>query len=266
MQGLIFSIKRYSINDGPGIRLTFFMKGCPLSCWWCHNPEGISPDPESVTLTRKVGESEFSENEKVGRYYSVEDILEILEKERIFFQQSKGGVTFSGGEPMMQPDFLFDALKACRAKGYHTAVDTSGYASRENYRMIMPYTDLFLFDIKHLDDSRHIEYTGVSNIGILDNLRMILKSGKEVMVRIPVIPGRNDDNENLSKLKDFLSSLKNDNLKKISLLPYHRIGASKYKKFNISDRMNDTVHPSPERMRELKEFFAGTGIKVKIGG
>jgi len=266
MQGLIFSIKRYSINDGPGIRVTFFLKGCPLSCWWCHNPEGILPDRESVIRTRKVGESEFSENEEVGRYYSVENILEILDKDRIFFQQSNGGVTFSGGEPMMQSDFLLDALKACKANGYHTAVDTSGYASSENFKMIMPFTDLFLFDIKHLDDSMHIEYTGVSNIGILENLGMILKSGKEVMVRIPVIPGRNDDTPHLSELKDFLSVLRNDNLKKISLLPYHRIGVAKYKKFNIPYRMNNTEQPSPERMRELKEFFSGTGIKVKIGG
>ena len=224
------------------------------------------PDRESVIRTRKVGESEFSENEEVGRYYSVENILEILDKDRIFFQQSNGGVTFSGGEPMMQSDFLLDALKACKANGYHTAVDTSGYTSSENFKMIMPFTDLFLFDIKHLDDSMHIEYTGVSNIGILENLGMILKSGKEVMVRIPVIPGRNDDIAHLSELKDFLSVLKNDNLKKISLLPYHRIGIAKYKKFNIPYRMNTTEQPSPERMRELKEFFSGTGIKVKIGG
>ena len=266
MQGLIFSIKRYSINDGPGIRVTFFMKGCPLSCWWCHNPEGISPDRELVTRTRKVGEKEFSSNETVGKYYSVENILEILDKDRIFFQQSNGGVTFSGGEPMMQFEFLLEALKACKANGYHTAVDTSGFASNENYKAIIPFTDLFLFDIKHLDDSKHIEYTGVSNIGILGNLSMILKTGKEVMVRVPVIPGKNDDIAHLSKLKEVLSALKNDNLKKICLLPYHRIGVSKYKKFNIPYRMNDTEQPSAERMRELKEFFSETGIKVKIGG
>ena len=224
------------------------------------------PDRESVIRTRKVGESEFSENEEVGRYYSVENILEILDKDRIFFQQSNGGVTFSGGEPMMQSDFLLDALKACKANGYHTAVDTSGYTSSENFKMIMPFTDLFLFDIKHLDDSLHIEYTGVSNIGIFENLGMILKSGKEVMVRIPVIPGRNDDNAHLSKLKGFLSAVKNDNLKKISLLPYHRIGVAKYKKFNIPYRMNNTEQPSPERMRKLKAFFEETGIKIKIGG
>jgi pyruvate formate lyase activating enzyme len=242
------------------------MKGCPLSCWWCHNPEGISPDREMIVQTRRVGEMEFSGNEEVGIYYSVSDILTILDKERIFFQQSQGGVTFSGGEPMMQFEFLLEALKVCKANGYQTAVDTSGYSSPENYEAVMPFTDLFLFDIKHLDNSKHLEYTGVSNFGILDNLRMILKNGKDIMVRIPVIPGINDDQGNLTDLRNLIAELKCKNLKKINLLPFHRIGKSKYKKFNLPYRMNDTEQPSTERMRELKDFFEGTGIKVKIGG
>ncbi len=266
MQGLIFSVKRYSIHDGPGIRVTFFMKGCPLSCWWCHNPEGISPGIETTVNTRRVGEKEFRENETVGKYYSVDDIIEILEKDRIFIQQSRGGVTFSGGEPMMQSEFLLEVLKACKSKGYHTAIDTSGYASPERYQEVVPFTDLFLFDIKHLDASSHLEYTGVSNTGILENLRMILKIGKDLMIRIPVIPGKNDDQKNLTDIRELLSSLKCENLRKINLLPFHRIGKSKYKKFNLPYRMNDTEQPSQERMKELKEFFAETGIKVKIGG
>jgi pyruvate formate lyase activating enzyme len=266
MQGLIFSVKRYSIHDGPGIRVTFFMKGCPLSCWWCHNPEGISPDREVVVQTRRVGEKEFSFNEEVGKYYSVDDLLGILEKDRIFLQQSHGGVTFSGGEPLMQAEFLLEALEACKANGYHTTVDTSGYASAESYKKIMPSTDLFLFDVKHLDASRHQEYTGTLNTGIVDNLRMIIKCGKNVMVRIPVIPGKNDDRENLIAVRELLGSLKCENLRKINLLPFHRTGKAKYKKFNLPYRMNDTEQPSQERMMELKEFFAETGIKVKIGG
>ncbi len=153
MQGLIFSVKRYSIHDGPGIRVTFFMKGCPLSCWWCHNPEGISPAREKVNQTRKVGGKEFSETEEVGKYYSVENIIEILEKDRIFLEQSGGGVTFSGGEPLMQNEFLKKHWKPAEVQGFHTAVDTSGYSSAGNFKAIMPLTDLFLFDIKHLDDS-----------------------------------------------------------------------------------------------------------------
>jgi len=266
MQGLLFSIKRYSIHDGPGIRVTFFMKGCPLSCWWCHNPEGISSEKQSVEQTRRVGEKDFSGMEEVGKYYSVDDLLEIVDKDRIFLQQSNGGVTFSGGEPMLQAEFLFEALKTCKENGYHTAVDTSGYASPESYIKIIPFTDLFLFDIKHLNPARHIEFTGVSNIGIMDNLNLVVSSGKDVMVRIPVIPGKNDDPENLTAVRDLLTRLKCENLRMINLLPFHRIGKAKYSKFNLPYRMNDTEQPSPGRMKELKEFFGETGIKVKIGG
>jgi pyruvate formate lyase activating enzyme len=266
MKGLIFSVKRYSIHDGPGIRVTFFMKGCPLSCWWCHNPEGISPFSEKVIRTDKVGEREFSTSEEVGKYYTVENILEILEKERVFFNQSKGGATFSGGEPMLQYEFLLEALKACKANGYHTAVDTSGYSSAENYKSIIPFTDLFLFDIKHLDEARHIEYTGVSNIGILDNYRLLLESGKDIMVRVPVIPGINDDPYYMEKLKKFLISTKTKSIKKINLLPFHKIGSSKYKRFNLPYRMEGIEPPAKEKMQELKELFCETGVKVKVGG
>ena len=266
MKGLIFSIKRYSIHDGPGIRVTVFMKGCPLNCSWCHNPEGISPFPETVLQTNRVGDREFSSNVEAGKYYTVDDILEILDKERVFINQSKGGVTFSGGEPMLQAEFLREALMACKGKGYHTAVDTSGYSSIDNYSSIIPFTDLFLFDIKHLDEARHIESTGVSNISILDNYRQLLASGKDIMVRIPVIPGFNDDPEYLERLKHFLITTKTSSLKKINLLPYHKIGSSKYKRFNIPYRMGDVETPSGEKMQMMKELFLETGVKVKIGG
>jgi pyruvate formate lyase activating enzyme len=266
MKGLIFSVKRYSIHDGPGIRVTFFMKGCPLSCWWCHNPEGISPDPESVKQIEKVGEMEFSVTEQAGKYYSPDDILGILDKEKIFIEESKGGVTFSGGEPMLQPEFLIETLRKCKSAGYHTAVDTSGYSQPENYNSIIPFTDLFLFDIKHLDDSKHLIYTGVSNELIINNLRLLIESGKDIMIRIPVIPGINDDREHLESIRDFILKSKSRNLKKINLLPYHKIGASKYRKFKIPYHMNGVEPPSPARMKELKDFFSETGIKTKIGG
>jgi len=266
MKGLIFSAKRYSIHDGPGIRVTFFMKGCPLSCWWCHNPEGLSPFPEIVVMTVKVGEKEFEKKEEVGIYYSVSDILNILEKERIFITHSEGGVTFSGGEPMMQHEFLLEALKACKENEYHTTVDTSGYSSPENFKAIIPFTDLFLFDLKHLYDAKHYEYTGVSGAVIIDNLKMILESKSQVMIRIPVVPGFNDDHDHLERLKVFINKHKTRNLKKISLLPFHKIGSSKYRRFNLPYRMKDVQQPSSERMRELKEFFSETGVKVKIGG
>jgi pyruvate formate lyase activating enzyme len=266
MEGLIFSVKRYSIHDGPGIRVTFFMKGCPLSCKWCHNPEGISPFSESVTQTNRVGDREFSREEMAGKLFTTGKIIEILEKERVFINQSKGGVTFSGGEPMLQAEFLLEALKACKTNGYHTAIDTSGYATSESYKSIMQYTDLFLFDIKHLDEAKHIESTGVSNSGILDNYRLLLKSGSDIMVRIPVIPGFNDDHDHLEKLKDFIMSTKTRSLKMINLLPYHKIGSSKYKRFNLPYRMGNVEPPSNAEMHNMKELFMETGVKVKIGG
>jgi pyruvate formate lyase activating enzyme len=266
MKGLIFSVKRYSIHDGPGIRVTFFMKGCPLKCNWCHNPEGISPLPGSVVRTDRIGEREFSRKEEAGKYFTIENILEILERERVFFNQSKGGVTFSGGEPMLQFEFLLEALKACKENGYHTAVDTSGYSSGENFKSIIPFTDLFLFDIKHLDEGKHIESTAVTNSGILDNFRLLTECGKDIMVRVPIIPGFNDDPDHLERLKKFLLATKSASVKKINLLPFHKIGASKYKRFNMPYKMGNTEPPDRERMQKMKEFFMETGIKVKIGG
>jgi pyruvate formate lyase activating enzyme len=266
MKGLFFSVKKYSVHDGPGIRVTFFMKGCPMSCLWCHNPEGISPFPQAVVQTRKIGLMEFSQTEDAGKYYSVEDVLDILEEETVFIKQSGGGVTFSGGEPMLQHEFLLEALKACKSKGFNTTVDTSGYSPAENFRSIIPFTDLFLFDIKHLDDKKHTEFTGVSNKQIMENYRLLLGSCNSIIIRIPVIPGYNDDPEHLEKLKQLLSETKNETVKKICLLPFHKTGSSKYKKLNIPYRMINVKPPSTERMKELKHFFSETGIKVKIGG
>jgi pyruvate formate lyase activating enzyme len=266
MKGLIFSIKRYSIHDGPGIRVTFFMKGCPMNCLWCHNPEGIAPYQQTVMRTNRVGEKEFRRNEEAGKYYTIREILEIIYKEKVFINQSNGGVTFSGGEPMLQFEFLIEVLKACKENGYNTAVDTSGYSSEEKFRSIIPFTDLFLFDIKHLDEKKHLEFTGVSNAGILDNYRLLLKNGKNVMLRIPIIPGFNDDPDHLERLRYFIKTTKNDSLKKINLLPYHKTGSSKYRKFNIPYRMGNTEPPDKLKMQQMKEHFMETGVKVKIGG
>jgi pyruvate formate lyase activating enzyme len=266
MKGLIFNIKRYAIHDGPGIRVTFFMKGCPLSCWWCHNPEGISPDPEEITQIDRVGSMEFSKKEIAGRYIEVEEVISILEKERIFIEKSKGGVTFSGGEPMMQFDFLLEALRECYNYGFHTAVDTSGHFPQARLKAILPYTNLFLFDLKHLDQGRHSHFTGVSNTAILSNLQKIAESGAEIMLRIPVIPGINDDDEHLVIMKEYINSIKGKSIRIINLLPYHKSGTVKYRKFNRENKMESVAPPSQQRMQHLKEFFSDTGIKVKIGG
>lgn len=266
MKGLIFSVKKYAIHDGPGIRITFFLKGCSLSCWWCHNPEGISPLPGEAEQIDRIGEKEFKRREIAGKYYSVEDILSILETDRIFLEESGGGVTFSGGEPLNQPEFLIEALKACKMRGYHTTVDTSGFSMPENYRKILPFTDLFLFDIKHLDNKAHIKFTGVPNELILENFRMIARSGKEIMVRFPVIPGLNDDAVNLEMIRDLILGNNDANIKKLCLLPYHRIGATKYDRFNLPYKMNGIEPPSVNRMNDLKEYFKNAGISTKVGG
>lgn len=266
MKGLIFSIKRFTVHDGPGIRVTVFMKGCPLSCKWCHNPEGILPQPETVLREYRIGERKFSMNEEAGKYYSTGDITDILERERVFISQSKGGITFSGGEPMMQFEFLLDAVKACKSAGYHTAIDTSGYSPAENFRSIIPYTDLFLYDIKHLDDEKHVEATGVSNSGILENYKLLLEIAGDVVLRIPVIPGFNDDIDHIERLKQFIISTRTGSLKGINLLPYHKIGSSKYRKFNLPYRMDGVAPPSGKQMQDMKKHFLPTGVKVKVGG
>lgn len=266
MKGLIFNIKRYAIHDGPGIRVTFFLKGCPLSCWWCHNPEGISRDIQEVERVDRIGDKEFTLKETVGKYYTSPELLDIAKKDMVFIEESGGGVTFSGGEPLLQHDFLAEALSVFIKEGIHTSVDTSGYASRSIIDKIIPITDLFLFDIKHLDPEKHKKYTGVSNDLILDNYKHILKKGKKVIIRIPLIPGFNDDEGQLNALRDFVAAQEGTNVQRVDLLPYHRIGSSKYKKFKMEYRMQDVEQPSTERMNELRDFFALSGVNVKIGG
>jgi pyruvate formate lyase activating enzyme len=266
MKGLIFSIKRYSIHDGPGIRVTFFMKGCPLSCKWCHNPEGILPQQESVVNSYRVGAREFCRNEEAGKHYSVEEIIALLERDRVFMDQSNGGVTFSGGEPMFQFAFLYNVIKSCKELGYHTTIDTSGYSPAENFKTIIPFTDLFLFDLKHLDDRKHLEATGVSNTLIIGNYELLLKNAREVALRIPIIPGFNDDQDHIERLIKYIITTKTDSLKMINLLPFHKIGSSKYPRLNLPYRMGGVEPPSKTDMQELKNHFLGIGVKVKIGG
>ena len=266
MKGLIFSIRRYAIHDGPGIRITIFMKGCPLNCMWCHNPEGILPWQESIVNTVRVGETEFCKNEDAGKYYSTEDILAVLERDRVFMDQSKGGITFSGGEPLLQFDFLFKTIKACKERGYHTAIDTSGYSSPENFKSLIPYTDLFLFDIKHLDEKKHIEATGVSNSLILENYKLLVENATAVSLRIPVIPGFNDNPDHIEKLLQYIRSTKTDKLQKINLLPFHKTGSSKYRRLNLPYMMDGVEPPAGQEMEKLKNRFLSAGIRVKIGG
>lgn len=189
MGGVVFDIKRFAVHDGPGIRTTVFLKGCPLRCRWCHNPESLEASPCELPKTYHIGTSTFTEMETVGREMSVEELMRELRKEKVFMDESGGGVTFSGGEPLFQPAFLKEMLMACKAEGMHTVVDTSGYAASTVLDSILPFTDLFLFDLKIIDTEIHSHWTGVGNSIILANFDRLISAGARVRVRIPLIPG-----------------------------------------------------------------------------
>jgi pyruvate formate lyase activating enzyme len=263
MKGLIFNIKRYAIHDGPGIRVTFFMKGCPLDCWWCHNPEGKSPLKRQVEKVDRIGERVFRSSALVGREYTPREIVEMAERDRIFMDQSGGGVTFSGGEPLMQEEFLHKALALLTGTGINTAVDTSGYVKPESLRHIINVTSLFLYDIKHIDAEEHIKYTGVTNELIISNLDMLLDHGAEVILRIPVIPGVTTGEGYIEKLRGFIERRKSENLREINLLPYHKTGSSKYTRFGLPDRMEGVGALSNGYLDEYVEILRLTGIPVK---
>ena len=265
MKALIFDIKRFAIHDGPGIRTTLFFKGCPLDCPWCHNPESRSNSIDNYNHSDKVGSRTFISNRTIGKYYSVDELLDEIIKDDIFYEKSNGGITCSGGEPMVQSDFLEGFLKRCTEIGIHTALDTSGYAEQEVFMKIAPFVDLFLFDIKHLDKDIHKNYTGVSNTLILENFDWIINSGYNLIARIPVIPDISDDLKYIKGLKDYLDKRKSINFNEIHVLPYHHIGCGKYDTFNIESH-HSFNEPSNELVEEIAVIFRKSGFKTKIGG
>jgi pyruvate formate lyase activating enzyme len=261
--GTIFDIKRYAIQDGPGIRTTVFLKGCPLNCWWCHNPEGICPDVETRERRAVNGNGE-SRPETIGRVVSVSELLAEIERDVIFHDQSGGGVSFSGGEPLMQPEFLREMLAACREREIHTAVDTSGYAEPEVFESVLDLVDLFLFDLKVMDEALHLEYTGVSNRCILENLRRLDEIGKNVILRFPVIPRLTLTSKNIAEMENFLKASRS--LRRLSLLPYHGTAEGKYRRWGLTNPMAGVKSPSTEEMMELRARFEQLGLEVSIGG
>lgn len=300
VKGIIFDIKRYAIHDGPGIRTTVFFKGCPLHCWWCHNPEGVILEPELIFKKNRcikdctecisyckrgalssVGQYISINREKcnlcsecihvcpsgaleiIGKEMSVREVMEEIEKEIIFYDESGGGVTFSGGEPLMQPEFLSALLKECKERNIHIAMDTCGYAPSEIINRISDKVDFFLYDIKMMDAKKHQEYTGMPNKLILENLKKLAGGGNILAVRFPVVPGINDDSDNIKKMAEFILSLKT--IEDISLLPYHRAGSEKYKRLDRADRMEEIQPPSDEKIIEIKKKLEHYGFKVKIG-
>jgi len=263
--GVVFDIKRYAVHDGPGIRTTVFLKGCPATCWWCHNPESQTPEPQTVIRSYAIEDKIFEEPEEVGRPMTVEEVWHEVKKETVFAESSGGGVTFSGGEPLMQPDFLAALLGKFGAHGVHRVLDTTGYAPPEIFDAILPGVDLFLFDLKIMDDEMHQIYTGVSNKPIMRNLEKILQAGSNIILRFPVIPDHTDTRENIDAIKRFVSDLKNG-VKEIDLLPFHDIARAKYRRFCNSDKFSAIRKPDTARLDQLRTEFESLGFEVKIGG
>ncbi|MDR1814256.1 MAG: glycyl-radical enzyme activating protein [Tannerella sp.] len=261
MTGVLFDIKRFAVHDGPGIRVTAFMKGCPLGCKWCHNPESVSPAICTVDKHVRIGDKVFTDSEKIGYEITPEALVKEFAKERVFMEESGGGVTFSGGEPLLQAEFLTQTLRMCREEGFHTAVDTSGFAAQLKLEWTIPYTDLYLFDIKMIGDDEHKKYTGVSNVQIHNNLRFLLRKGKKVRIRMPMIPEATMTEDNISRAIDFLRTLP-EQIEGIDLLPFHNIARHKYVRFRLDNPYADVKSLAKSDLQGIKQRFESANFVV----
>jgi pyruvate formate lyase activating enzyme len=295
---MVFDIRKFSIQDGPGIRTTVFLKGCPLDCWWCHNPESQSPLPERMQRSSRcqacgacvaacpagavsmTPQGPFTDDqtcdlcgqcvqscyaearEIIGRSMTAVEVMQSIRTDVTFFDESHGGVTFSGGEPLLQPRFLLEMLRMCRAEEIHTAVDTSGYAPWQAIEPLLPYTNLFLYDLKSMDDANHRKVTGVSNSLILQNLQRLAQAGAAIILRLPLVPGINDDSANLAAAAELAAGL--PTMQYVDLLPYHSSAASKYEGLKRPYRLPGVQSPTAEQMEAAAGLFRSYGLSVHI--
>ena len=297
--GLVFDIKHFAVHDGPGIRTTVFLKGCPLRCGWCHSPESQSPRPEiafypdlcigcAACVEACPNEAQTMDPEKIrrelctgcgacadacyagalvkfGGRVTVEEVLREVEKDRLLYETSVGGVTLSGGEPAAQSQFASELLKSLKQEGYHTVLDTSGYAPWAVFEDIARHADLVLYDLKHMDPKTHEGLTGAPNELVLSNLRRLSQQGsKTIIVRVPVIPGLNDSEENMEAMAEFLEGL--GNIQAVELLPYHNLGIPKYEALGWEYPLSHIQPPTRERLDEILRSFEARGLKTIVEG
>ncbi len=255
-KGRIFNIQRFSIHDGPGIRTIVFFKGCFMRCAWCCNPESQEYAVQTMLENGKP--------KTVGKDVTVEELMPEILADENYYRRSGGGVTLSGGEILGQPDFARDLLRACKENGLHTAVESTANAPYESIEKILPYLDLFLMDIKHIDSAKHKEFTGAPNERILENAKKIAESGVELIIRTPVVPDFNDTASEIKAISKFAATL--PGVKEHHLLPYHRLGQDKYEGLSRKYALAGIEPPTQERMEYLLSVAEESGLKCQIGG